>query len=163
MRQTHPFDPIINDASKVLVLGSFPSLKSFENAFYYSHPRNQFWPIMSKLFGCELSDNASRKAFLLETGIALWDVYGALSRRDKNSSDANLTDLVPNDIPLLLKTHPNIRTIFCTGKKAYNGLMKSFPELHIPVVALPSTSPAYAVMTFDKKLDAYGKVKAALD
>ncbi len=163
MRQQHPFDPIVDNASKVLVLGSFPSLKSFENAFYYAHPRNQFWPIMSELFGRELSNNTLRKVFLHEAGIALWDVYGALSRRERNSSDANLTDLVPNDIPAFLKKYPKIKMIFCTGKKAHSGLLKSFPEIKLPVLLLPSTSPAYAAMKFEDKLDAYKAVKAALE
>lgn len=162
MRQTHPFDPVVDSSSKVLILGSFPSLKSFENNFYYAHPRNQFWPILSELFGASLDDNETRRQFLLKHGIALWDVYGALKRRSGNSSDANLGDLVPNDIPALLQRFPNIRVIFCTGKKAYDGLRKAFPGLAIEVVALPSTSPAYAAMKIGAKLEAYRAVKDAL-
>ncbi|MDX1295401.1 MAG: DNA-deoxyinosine glycosylase [Sulfurimonadaceae bacterium] len=162
MKQTHPFDPIVDDRSKVLILGSFPSLKSFENDFYYAHPRNQFWPIISRLFNTELATNDDRLELLLKEGIALWDVYGALTRSDSNSSDANLKDLVPNDIPALLKRYPGIRMIFCTGKKAYDGLKKSFPSIDIDVKLLPSTSPAYASMTFEKKLQAYAEVKASL-
>ena len=162
MKQTHPFDPVIDGESRVLILGSFPSLKSFENNFYYAHPRNQFWPIMEALFETELENNDARRAFALEHGIAMWDVYGALRRSRGNSSDANLSDLVPNDIPALLKRHPKIRTIFCTGKKSYDGLKKSFPELDAEVRLLPSTSPAYAAMTFEAKLEAYRAVKDAL-
>jgi TDG/mug DNA glycosylase family protein len=86
MKQTHPFDPIIDGRSKVLILGSFPSLKSFENNFYYAHPRNQFWPIMAALFETVLEDNDARRTFALEHGIAMWDVYGALRRSRGNSS-----------------------------------------------------------------------------
>ena len=163
MHQTHPFDPIVNDDSKVLILGSFPSIKSFENDFYYAHPRNQFWAIMEALFGVTLPDNEAKRKFALKTGIAVWDVYGSLRRSKNNSSDGNLSDLVPNDIPTFLHSHPGIQTVFCTGKKAYDGLRKSFPELKVPVLLLPSTSPAYAVMKFDEKLAAYKTVKEHLE
>ncbi len=162
MRQTHPFEPIIDSKSELLILGSFPSLKSFENGFYYAHPRNQFWPIMSDLFGVVLETIEARRCFCLERGIALWDVYGALTRTSGNSSDANLADLVPNDIPGLLQKHPKIRTVFCTGKKAYDGLRRAFPRLNAEVRLLPSTSPAYAVLSFEAKCDAYRAVKDAL-
>jgi hypoxanthine-DNA glycosylase len=162
MKQTHPFDPIVDGESRVLILGSFPSLKSFENNFYYAHPRNQFWPIMAALFDTVLEDNDARRAFALEHGIAMWDVYGALRRSRGNSSDANLSELVPNDIPALLKRHPKIRTVFCTGRKAYDGLKKAFPQLDAEVRLLPSTSPAYAAMKFGEKLEAYRDVRDAL-
>ena len=162
MRQTHPFDPIVNHKSRVLILGSFPSIKSFENAFYYAHPRNQFWPIMAALFGTEFQSNAARRDFALEQGIALWDVYGALRRSQGNSSDANLSELEPNDIPAFLKRHSKIKTVFCTGRKAYDGLKRAFPGLDADVRLLPSTSPAYAAMSFEAKLEAYRVVKDAL-
>jgi hypoxanthine-DNA glycosylase len=117
---------------------------------------------MSELFTAKLESNEARTAFLLKQGIALWDVYGALTRSDGNSSDSNLTDLAPNDIPGMLKRFHGIRIIFCTGKKAFDGLKKSFPDLGIDVKLLPSTSPAYASMTFEKKLQAYKAVKDAL-
>ena len=162
MRQTHPFEPIADADSKVLILGSFPSLKSFEQNFYYAHPRNQFWPIMAELFGCDLPDEAAKRAFLHREGIAMWDVYGALKRSQGNSSDANLSDLAPNDIPAFLAAHPGITMLFCTGGKAYKGLCKAFPSLNVPVVQLPSTSPAYAAMTFEAKLAVYAALKEAL-
>ena len=95
MHQTHPFDAIADEHSKVLILGSFPSIKSFENRFYYAHPRNQFWPIMEALFGVSLPDNEAKKVFALKTGIALWDIYGSLRRSKNNSSDSNLSELAP--------------------------------------------------------------------
>ena len=162
MRQTHPFDAIADEASEVLILGSFPSLKSFEQNFYYAHPRNQFWPIMAQLFGCELPDETAKRAFLKGRHIALWDVYGALKRSEGNSSDANLKELCPNDIPAFLANHPRIRVIYCTGGKAYQGLRRAFPSLGVPVVQLPSTSPAYAAMGFDAKLAAYAAVRDTL-
>lgn len=163
MRLVHPFDPVADDRSRVLVLGSFPSIKSFEEGFYYAHPRNQFWPIMEKLFGKTLPDSESRRRFALEHGIALWDTYASLVRSENNSSDANLTGLHPNDIEGFLKSHPEVIHIFCTGRKAYDGCRKHFPALAVPCTLLPSTSPAYAAMPFAQKLDAYRVIKEQLD
>lgn len=163
MRLQHPFDPIADARSRLLVLGSFPSIQSFENQFYYAHPRNQFWPIMEALFTVALPDNASRRRFALERGIALWDTYASLTRSQHNSSDANLSDLEPNDIPGFLDAHPRITHIFCTGRKAYDGCRKHFKDLSVDCTLLPSTSPAYAAMPFDRKLDAYRVIKKVLD
>jgi len=163
MRLEHPFDPIADARSRVLVLGSFPSIKSFENAFYYAHPRNQFWPIMEALFGVSLPDRESRRRFALERGIALWDTYASLVRAENNSSDANLKALQPNDINAFLAAHPAVVHIFCTGRKAYDGCRRHFPDLPIPCTLLPSTSPAHASMSFEKKLAAYEKLKSVLE
>lgn len=163
MRLKHPFDPIADARSEVLILGSFPSIKSFEKNFYYAHPRNAFWPIMETLFGATLPDSESRRRFVLERGIALWDVYGETLRTEGSSSDANLGAPLPNDIPGFLKRHPEIKHIFCTGRKAYDALNKAFPELKTPCTLLPSTSPAYAAMPFAQKAEAYRIVKACLD
>jgi len=163
MRLEHPFDPIADDRSRILVLGSFPSIASFEADFYYAHPRNQFWPIMEALFGVSLPDKPSRRAFALEKGMAMWDTYASLVRSANNSSDANLSELVPNDIPGFLAAHPGVKHIFCTGRKSYEGCKRHFPGLPVPCTLLPSTSPAYAAMRFDAKLAAYGQIKVLLD
>ena len=162
MQLDHPFDPIIDKHSKVLILGSFPSIRSFADNFYYAHPRNQFWPIMQTLFDVTLQSNAGKKAFALKYGIALYDTYGSLRRSQNNSSDSNLSDLQPNDIPELLQKYPQIKKIFCTGRKSFDGMKKHFPDLAVPVELLPSTSPAYAAMKFDQKLAAYQAVRDAL-
>ncbi|MBD3800268.1 MAG: DNA-deoxyinosine glycosylase [Campylobacterales bacterium] len=163
MRLEHSFDPVADDRSRVLVLGSFPSIASFQADFYYAHPRNQFWPIMEQLFNVTLEDKTARRAFALEQGIALWDSYASLVRSENNSSDANLSELTPNDIPAFLAGHPAIRHIFCTGRKAYEGCTKAFPDLPVPCTLLPSTSAAYAAMRFDAKLEAYRQLKTLLD
>jgi TDG/mug DNA glycosylase family protein len=163
MLQTHPFDPIIDEDSEVLVLGSFPSIKSFENNFYYAHPRNQFWPIMEALFSVTLTDNEAKRALAKAKHIAMWDVYGALVREAGNSSDANLKELQPNDLAKLLGEHPKIRHVFCTGRKSYDGFVKHFSHLGLPVTLLPSTSPAHAAMTFDEKLERYRIIKETLE
>ncbi len=163
MRLEHPFGPLANASSKVLILGSFPSIKSFEADFFYAHPRNAFWPIMERLFGVELPDTQSRKAFALSRGIALWDVYASLERKNGNSSDANLVKASPNDIPRFLQAHPSVRHVFCTGRKAYDACKKHYPDLGVTCTLLPSTSPAYAAMPFEEKLKAYAVLKEALE
>jgi len=147
----HPFPPIIDNDSKVLILGSFPSLKSFENNFYYAHPRNQFWPILSEIFEQPANTIEERIALLKEVRIALWDVVGYCER--KNSSDSNLQACQPNDIPKLLDEYPNIEAILFTGRKAEELYNRYFgKQLKYPTFLLPSPSPAYAAMRFESKL-----------
>jgi len=159
----HPFDAIVDERSKVLILGSFPSLKSFEQNFYYAHPRNLFWPIMEELFKVTLETNAEKRTFALEQGIAMWDTYGSLSREAGNSSDSNLKDLKPNDFEAFFKHYPNIRHIFFTGRKAEQGYKKYFGHLEIPTTRLPSTSPAYAAMKREEKVRHYRLIKEMLE
>ena len=160
----HPFAPVADPRSRVLILGSFPSITSTAEGFYYTHPRNQFWPILATLFAVSLPpDNDARRAFALQHGIALWDVYAALERKAGNSSDASLAALQPNDLTGFLQAHPRIAQVFCTGGKAYEGYRKHGPEGSLPVTRLPSTSPAYAAMGFDAKRDAYRVIRAVLD
>ena len=159
----HPFDAIVDNHSKILILGSFPSLKSFEQNFYYAHPRNQFWPIMEQLFNVTLKSNDERRDFALQHGIALWDTYGALRREDGNSSDANLKDLEPNDFHAFFKKYPNIRHVFFTGRKAEQGYKKHFSDIELPTTLLPSTSPAYAAMKFEEKLEHYRVIRKTLE
>jgi hypoxanthine-DNA glycosylase len=147
----HPFSPIIDKSSKVLILGSFPSLKSFENNFYYAHSRNQFWLILSTIFKKPADTIEERIALLKVARIALWDVIGYCER--KNSLDSNLKACQPNDIPKLLKEYPNIEAILFTGRKAEELYKRYFgKQLKYPTFLLPSPSPAYAVMRFESKL-----------
>ena len=160
---THPFDAIVNQDSKILILGSFPSLKSFEDNFYYAHPRNLFWPILETIFEVKLPNNEAKKAFALERGIALWDTYGSLRREEGNSSDSNLKALTPNDFHRFFRDYPNIMHIFFTGRKAMEGYKKAFSDINIPATLLPSTSPAYAAMTREEKVKRYAIVKETLE
>ena len=162
-RLEHPFDAIVDENSKVLILGSFPSIKSFEQNFYYAHPRNQFWPIMEELFGVTLKSNEEKRAFALEKGIALWDTYASLKRGEGNSSDSNLKELQVNDFDAFLKKYPNITHLFFTGQKAYQGYMKHFKDIKIETTLLPSTSPAHAAMKKEEKLERYTAIKDALE
>lgn len=150
---SHPFDPILDGNSRILFLGSFPSIASFEQSFYYAHPHNTFWPIMESIFDVKLESNEAKRLFCLEKGIGLWDVIGSCERR--NSSDTNLKNCVPNDFEKLLREYPNIRTLGFTGKKSYDLFQKYFKELKIDRVLLPSTSPAHAAMKKEEKAQIY--------
>ncbi|MBE6612854.1 MAG: DNA-deoxyinosine glycosylase [Ruminococcaceae bacterium] len=146
MSVIHPFAPVYDDRSRILILGSFPSVKSREMGFYYGHPRNRFWPLMAELYheDCPMSID-ERRAFLLRNHIALWDVLA--SCEIDGSSDASIKNEVPCDILTLLAS-TKIETIFCSGKTAHRLFCKHFPELS--AVCLPSTSPANAAMTMEK-------------
>ena len=159
----HPFDAIVDANSKILILGSFPSIKSFDENFYYAHPRNQFWPIIEEIFEVTLESNEEKRCFALQKGIALWDTYGALRREEGNSSDSNLKDLEPNDFHAFFKTYPNIKHIFFTGRKAMEGYKKHFSDINIPTTLLPSTSPAYAAMKREIKKQHYQVIKDILE
>jgi hypoxanthine-DNA glycosylase len=149
----HPFPPILDEQTRVLFLGSFPSIASFEQAFYYAHPRNAFWPILEEIFNVRLVTNDEKKAFCLEKGIGLWDVIGSCER--SNSSDTNLKNCIPNDFQKLLKDYPNIRALGFTGKKSHDLFVKYFKDLEIERVLLPSTSPAHAAMKLEEKAKIY--------
>ena len=149
----HPFPPILDSNTRILFLGSFPSIVSFEQSFYYAHPRNAFWLIMEEIFGVTFRDNEDKKHFCIQMGIGLWDVIGSCER--SNSSDSNLKNIVPNDFMKLLTEYPNIKVIAFTGKKAFDLFQKYFKELEIETVLLPSTSPAHAAMTRKEKTILY--------
>lgn len=150
---SHPFPPILDENTRILFLGSFPSIASFKQAFYYAHQRNAFWPILEAIFDVRLETNATKKAFCLEKGIGLWDVIGSCER--SNSSDTNLKNCIPNDFKKLLEEYPNIQTLAFTGKKSHDLFMKFFKDLKVEKVLLPSTSPAHAAMKFEEKKESY--------
>ena len=135
------FDPIVDHASTVLILGSAPSVLSLEKSMYYGNPRNYFWPMVYSLFSCELQeDYALRKAFLLSHHIALWDSCKSCVR--PGSMDQNIQQPVPNDIPGLLRRYPRIRFILFNGnasEKIYRKIIG--PIEGITYYSLPSTSP----------------------
>ncbi len=154
----HPFKPIIFPDSKILILGSFPSLKSFEDGFYYAHERNQFWSLLGEVFGEDISTKEAKISLCKKHHIALFDSAKSLKRDTENSSDSNLKDIEVNDFKKLLSDYPNIDTILFTGKKAEAIFNKSYKELRIKKALLPSPSPAYAKMSFTKKLQKYNEL-----
>ena len=158
MRQEHTFGPVYNKNSKILILGSFPSVKSRELNFYYGHPQNRFWKLMSKIYNEEIGDEIDlKKQFLSKNNIALWDTLK--SCEIKGSSDASITNVEINNIEELMKKS-NISKIIFNGKTAYNLFVKnadmtkySNSEIRI----LPSTSPANAAYSLDKLFDIWSK------
>jgi hypoxanthine-DNA glycosylase len=155
MTQYHTIKPVLFSDSKVLILGSFPSIKSFEEGFYYAHPRNQFWPILAAIFKENIETIEDKIALCKKHHIALFDSAASLNREANNSSDTNLKNIEVNDFEKLLKEYPNIKTIMFTGKKAEQIFNKKYKHLDIKKVLLPSTSPAYASMKFEEKLKKY--------
>ncbi len=137
----HTFEHVCDQNSRILILGTMPSPKSREYGFYYSHPQNRFWKIVSDLYGQKLpEDNIEKTEFLLKNHIALWDVLKSCNI--SGADDSSIRNPVANDIGGLLKK-TNIRTVFTTGTKAaalYRRLCEK--SSGVPAIALPSTSPA---------------------
>ena len=150
---SHPFKPIIFRDTKVLILGTFPSLDSFKYEFYYAHKRNQFWKILEDIFDVKLENEAKKIEFLKKSKIALWDIVKSCQR--KNSSDTNLKNIRCNDIPKLLQDYPSIIKIGFTGQKSYKLYQKHFSDLHVETSVLPSPSSAYAKMSIKEKTKIY--------
>ena len=144
----HPFEPVVNDKSKILILGSFPSVISRQKNFYYANKSNRFWKVMEDLFHQSIDD---QKQFCLEHGIALWDVI--YSCHIKGSSDSSIADVKINDIEGLLK-NTDIHTIFTTGGKA-SDLFKKYVHVDCEHISLPSTSGANARMRLDDLVESY--------
>ena len=141
---THGFGPFYDKDSRILILGSFPSVKSREAAFFYGHPRNRFWAVLAAILDEDTpKDLAEKKAFLSRHRIALYDVIESCSI--VGSSDTSIRDVVPADLrPILHATKIGGR-IFTNGRKAYELYAKYIEkELGLPAVPLPSTSPANA-------------------
>lgn len=146
---THPFPPLFDAGSRILILGSFPSAASRAVNFFYGHPRNRFWPLLSAWAGEELPpDTEGRRALALSHGIALWDVLASCEIR--GSSDASVKNAVPNDLSPIF-AGAKIRTVLCNGtlsKKMYDQYL--FPQTGIPALGMPSTSPANAAWSLEK-------------
>ena len=151
MQVFHELSPIYDEYSKVLILGSMPSVKSREIGFYYAHKTNRFWVILEKLFNVNLNTIAEKKRFLLDNHIALWDVF-AFCEIDA-SSDASIKNYQLNDINMILNK-ANIKAIFCTGKKSYDTLVKNF-KTNIPIIYLPSPSSANAAFSLETLVAKY--------
>jgi len=145
----HPIAPIFDAHSRVLILGSFPSEVSRQVGFYYGHPRNRFWKVVSALFETDEPDGTeAKRAFLLRHQIALWDVIASCDI--EKSADASIRNVVVNDIGRIL-SQAEIQAIFVNGKTAeryYNRYL--FPMLNREATVLPSTSPANASWSVDR-------------
>lgn len=159
MRQTlsHRFPAFIGKDPRVLILGSFPSVKSRESSFFYMHPRNRFYLVLSDLFGEDFysCDIKEKKRLLEKYHIALYDVIETCSIR--GSEDASIRDVVPADIVSIVKLH-SIRKIFLNGRKAYDLFCKYHRELLPMAVLLPSTSPANATRKKEDLVEEWEKI-----
>ena len=150
------FQPIIFKDSKILILGSFPSLESFEKSFYYAHPRNQFWKLLSATTSFPIN-NRDQKIYLLKNSkIALWDMVKNCTR--ENSLDTSLEDIEVNDLASFLEEHSSIEKVAFTGRLSEKLFKTHFDYLEMETVYLPSPSAAYAKMNFEMKLEVYKKM-----
>ena len=145
----HPIAPVFDENSRILILGSFPSVRSREQKFFYGHPQNRFWRVLAHLLGEKTPVSIEeKKDLLLSHGIALWDVIA--SCEIVGSSDSSIKNAVPNDLSLILSA-ANIAAIYTNGKTAkkyYDSFLKD--KYGIESVCLPSTSPANAAYSFER-------------
>ena len=145
----HTFQPIYNAQSKILILGSFPSVKSRENQFYYGHPQNRFWKVLAYMLEADVPQTVEeKKKLLLDNKIAIWDVIESCTIQ--GSSDTSIRDVVVNDFSVILE-NSKIEKIYVNGTKAYE-LYHKYAEKKtgIKAVKLPSTSPANAAWSLEK-------------
>ena len=158
----HPFPAIHAPDSRILILGTFPSVKSREQKFFYGHPQNRFWRIMAALLGTDVPQTTEEKrAFLLAHRIALWDVIASCDIA--GSSDASIRNAVPNDLSPILET-ASVRQIFTNGGTAHRLYRKYiYPLTGREDIVLPSSSPANAARSLDALIDAWQIVREALE
>lgn len=152
MQKISSFPPIVNKNSKILILGSIPGIKSLEMQQYYAHPQNKFWKIIFEILNEEFTTNYRQRIEILEKHhIALWDVIDTCER--KGSLDSEIRNEEANKIEELLQNFPNIKAIFCNGQKSHKNLLKILgKKFRLPIIVLPSTSPANAGLSYFDKL-----------
>lgn len=148
----HNIAPIYNKNSKILILGSFPSVRSREQQFYYAHKQNRFWKVISAVFEQAAPQSVDEKRdFLLKNGVALWDCIKCCNIN--GSSDASIKSAQANDIGIILNTG-DIKAVFTNGKTSYNTYNRLIlPKTERTAVCLPSTSPANASYSLDRLID----------
>ncbi len=154
----HTIEPVWDKNSKVLILGSFPSVKSREEGFYYGHKQNRFWKVIASVCNCSVPENIQdKKKMLLSNGIAVWDVVHSCDI--VGSSDNSIKNVVPNDIGIIIE-NSKVERIFTNGKKADELYSKYIEQsVGITAVCLPSTSPANAVWTLEKLCTEWQQIK----
>ena len=154
----HPFPPLYNKDSKILILGSFPSVKSREQKFFYGHPQNRFWKVISAVFECNEPETIEeKKKLLLENDIALWDVIATCEITE--SSDSSIRNVEVNDISKILE-EADIRQIFVNGRTAEKYFEKyTKDQINRDAVCLPSTSPANAAWTEKRLVEKWEVIK----
>ena len=158
---SHDFEPVFDENSKVLILGTFPSVKSRENQFYYGHPQNRFWKVIAGLTESEVPQTIEeKKKILLEHGIAIWDVIESCDII--GSSDSSIKNVVPADIERVV-ANSKIQNIYANGgtaKKLYEKYSQK--KTGREIIGLPSTSPANAAYSLERLLECWQEVKKVL-
>lgn len=153
----HPIEPVYNEKSKILILGSFPSVKSRESCFFYGHPQNRFWKVIAAIFDEEVPQTIDeKKVMLIRNNIAVWDVIASCDI--EGSADSTIKNVVANDLNCILKT-ADIKQIYVNGKKAEQ-LYKKYIEKTIDqkAICLPSTSPANAAWSVERLIKAWSVI-----
>ena len=152
----HTFEPVFDQDSKILILGSLPSVKSRENQFYYGHPQNRFWKVISAIYHEELPNTIEeKKNLLLKNHIALWDVIASCDIA--GSADSSIKNVTGNDMCVILN-HAKINRIYVNGGKAYELFVKYCKQDNQPpLIKLPSTSPANATWSLERLTEAWKK------
>ncbi len=155
---THPIPPVFDADSQVLILGSFPSVKSRETGFFYGHPQNRFWKVIAAVFEEDIPKTIEeKKACLLRNHIAVWDVIRSCDI--KGSSDASIKNVTANNLDVVLKA-ALIKEIFVNGKMASKYYQKYMePYVGRPAICLPSTSPANAAWNMERLIEKWKVVK----
>ena len=157
----HPFGPLYNKKSRVLILGSFPSVKSREQNFFYGHPQNRFWKVIAAVYEQPLPRTIEeKKQLILDNGLALWDSIA--SCEITGSSDSSIRNARANDINVILESC-NIEKIYCNGRKSHELYRKYIePATGRTAVCLPSTSPANAQWALERLIGAWAEIRADL-
>lgn len=158
----HPIPPIFDKDSGILILGSFPSVKSREIGFFYGHPQNRFWKVVSTVFGEDVPQTIEeKKAFLIRNHIALWDVI--YSCEIKGSSDTSIRNVAVNDLGIIFD-EADIERIYVNGKTAYRYYQKyMLPVTHRAAICLPSTSPANAAWNTERLVSEWKQIKGGYE
>lgn len=152
--------PVTGPHPSLLILGSFTGVMSLERGEYYGNPKNRFWAVMERLFAVPASlPYPERTLRLTQEGIALWDVVAGCSR--PGSADSRIRSPVPNDIAGFVRAHPSVRLVALNGSTAGRLYYRLAEVPVIPSVALPSTSPAHAAVTFEEKVHRWEVVRTA--
>ena len=154
----HPIQPIFNEDSRILILGTFPSVKSREGQFFYHHPQNRFWKVFAAVCMVDVPSSIEEKTqFLLANNIAVWDVIQ--SCEICGSSDSSIKNVVPNDLSIILE-HSKVERIFSNGNKSYELYIRyCLSKVGRDIIKLPSTSPANASYSLERLIEAWKVIK----